>query len=608
MKRVAPFILLVVSVVASPSAWADFVVDLDGGGTHTRIQAAIDDAADGDTILVMPGEYVERIDFLGKAVRVTSSDPYDPQIVAATIINAQAAGRVVTLSSGEPGHAMLEGFTLTGGWDQMGGAILCANGARPIIRRNTMTVNFAAVHGGAIACTSGAAPIIEDNLIFENSCQGRGGGVYCESSSARVLGNEIRRNMAGCSSGGGVHVGAGADSVLVHRNLIIGNLSVYGAGITAEDASPRIEGNRIIGNSATTRGGGFAAVDAAPYVASNVLAGNRAPFGAALEYNQSSGTIRGNTIVDSRAEDAAVMLFINRSNVEFTGNVAAFQDRGVALVAVTGSVVSGEHNCLFGNVDGDASGTVTLSDTRAVDPGLTFRGRWLAGDGGPHPPCGGDDFVAILTGQGPINGDAEYRDSEDGRRFRVDIDDGPSGSFPVFINDEQVGQIFLDERGRGRMEYSDEDGNFPPDFPLIRQGDTARVGEIAEGVFDFDSDFRFVGLYAPGDEHLTDQSPLIDAYTLDGWPGRGDRDVDGQVRLAGDGIDIGADEWIEPGTGDADGDGDLDLGDFSVLQGCLADSQRMIDDPGCAPVDFDFDGTVDLADHERFIGLMTGPR
>ncbi len=37
---------------------ATLVVDLTGTGQYTDIQSAVDLAADGDTVLVMPGEYV----------------------------------------------------------------------------------------------------------------------------------------------------------------------------------------------------------------------------------------------------------------------------------------------------------------------------------------------------------------------------------------------------------------------------------------------------------------------------------------------------------------------------------------------------------------------
>ena len=46
------------------------VVSQDGSGDHTTIQAAVQAASDGDTILVMPGTYVEQVDAWGKTVHL----------------------------------------------------------------------------------------------------------------------------------------------------------------------------------------------------------------------------------------------------------------------------------------------------------------------------------------------------------------------------------------------------------------------------------------------------------------------------------------------------------------------------------------------------------
>ncbi len=74
------------------------------------IQAGIDAASPGDTVLVADGTYYENINFLGKAITVTSVNG-----PASTTIDGSSTGNVVTFQSHEGRDSLLEGFTITNG-------------------------------------------------------------------------------------------------------------------------------------------------------------------------------------------------------------------------------------------------------------------------------------------------------------------------------------------------------------------------------------------------------------------------------------------------------------------------------------------------------------
>jgi pectin methylesterase-like acyl-CoA thioesterase len=77
-------VVLTFSASAYP---AIYTVDAVGPADFTSIQAAIDASWHGDTILVYPGLYPEDLYYNSRAITVTSLEPADPNIVAATVIN-----------------------------------------------------------------------------------------------------------------------------------------------------------------------------------------------------------------------------------------------------------------------------------------------------------------------------------------------------------------------------------------------------------------------------------------------------------------------------------------------------------------------------------------
>lgn len=91
--------LLVLSLTAfslSASAFANVLV-VGPGQTYTTIQAAVNAAADGDTILVKPGTYTASVQIIGKGLTIAGDGPTRPSIPNGIKIKDLPAGHTVVL-------------------------------------------------------------------------------------------------------------------------------------------------------------------------------------------------------------------------------------------------------------------------------------------------------------------------------------------------------------------------------------------------------------------------------------------------------------------------------------------------------------------------------
>jgi hypothetical protein len=265
---------------------------------YPTVQAGINAASTGDTVLVADGIYFENIRFNGKAITVASHFilNHDPAHITNTVLNGGQptntdSGAVVMFVHGEDTSSVLMGFTLTGGSGvkcvqytpeiRAGGGIFSYNsGSKLIFNKivnNIITSDTAA--GAGVFCYAeqpGIWTLFCNNNVSNNGLYGTdymafAGGAFfstntvaknnliesniCSNNYAYDAGFEFERNQ-----------GVGNISILCEGNIIRGNQSLglslaHGGGLGVWDCDIHIFGNTIEGNMISSggysRGGGL---------------------------------------------------------------------------------------------------------------------------------------------------------------------------------------------------------------------------------------------------------------------------------------------------------------------------------------------------------------
>ncbi len=258
---------LVLAVLTSMTFAEPRVILVHGGLT---IQAAIDASSDGDIVLLPTGAYsTGDIDFHGRAIIVTSMNPDDPDVVAATVIDCQGSEanprRGFHFHNGEDPNSVLQGITIINGYmNGKGGGIYCSNSSPTI--RNCVIRNCSASSGGGGMYNSYSSPTVSNCTFTNNTADYWGGGMLNDYSSPIVTTCTFSGNSAD-------HLGGG----MCNATGLLGPIS-----------SPTITGCTFSGNSAGHLGGGMFNESSNPIMTNCILWDNSASdFGNEI-FNSSS--------------------------------------------------------------------------------------------------------------------------------------------------------------------------------------------------------------------------------------------------------------------------------------------------------------------------------
>lgn len=366
------YLALIGLLLAVPCPARTIRVDDDGPADFNTVQAAIDDAKDGDVVLVAPGIYTgdgnRDIDSRGKAVTVRSIDPNDPKVVASTVIDCSGTEaephRAFFVHGNKALESVIAGLTITNGHVYaQDGAGICCYSSHLVVRRCIITNNQAITRCDIVGCRGG-----------------NGVAVFCADSNAFITGCTISHNTGGSS------VAFSSSNAQVTSCLLATNGA---SALDCEKSGVAVTHCTITGNHARTgagmnaKGGSFVTVDLCMMVDNH--AGDCG--GAVNIFGRSTVHISNSTLLRNSCEGTqggAVMCWAN-STVSFINSTLAnnYTRRNGGAVWCIGELTIS--NCkITGNKAHDKGGGVGFQCAAVITNSLIAGNSASSGGGGMY--------------------------------------------------------------------------------------------------------------------------------------------------------------------------------------------------------------------------------
>ena len=215
---------------------------------YPTITAAINAAANGDTIIVAPGAYYEKFNFGSKSLVFKSVGG-----AAVTYLDGNGQnGTIVTVNGGQGNSTIIDGFTF---WYAQGGHALYIQNASPTVRNCRFLFNNVS-DGAALRIDSPSTALINDCTVESNTAT-NGAGLWTNTNP--VMTRVLFRNNVVTGVGGAARLVGGSPAFIdceFNGNRTEGGSSVqHGGAIYATNTvNMRIQGCDFTSNLALSQG------------------------------------------------------------------------------------------------------------------------------------------------------------------------------------------------------------------------------------------------------------------------------------------------------------------------------------------------------------------